>query len=261
MACAACLCACGQEFEQSYLDNVDNADVGQYLDTSYSESQATIIECMGTQVDITGTGVVYDNGVVTITQEGTYILRGTFNDGCIEIDASKQENIQLVFDNIMIQSKGWPCIYVKRCNECLITLANGTTNMLIDSEIYATESSSSEPNAAIFSKHDLVFNGSGTLQVTGLFNHGISSKADLSFMSGTYIITANHDGIHGRDSVVILDGMFTIAAKGDGIDATNTQDSDKGYVYIQGGTFDIHADDDVVQAESYISIAPEISLE
>ena len=59
-------------------------------------------------------------------------------------------------------------IYVSNADKVVITLAEGTENVVTDGDSYlladaaATDAASAEPNATIFSKADLTINGSGS---------------------------------------------------------------------------------------------------
>lgn len=51
------------------------------------------------------------------------------------------------------------------------------------------------------------------------------------------IQAANH-GISGKDSIRIADGSFVVTAGKNCLDSDNDEDSDKGFIYIAGGSFD-----------------------
>ena len=74
-----------------------------------------------------------------------------------------------------------------------------------------------EPNAAIFSKDDLVIAGTGKLTVNGNFNNGIASKDDLKITGGDIFVTAANNGIKGKDSLVIANANITVDAVGDAL--------------------------------------------
>ena len=112
-----------------------------------------------------------------------------------------------------------------------------------------------EPDAAFYSKEDLSINGDGTLVITGNYSNGLRSKDDLVLAGGTIEITAKNNAIKGKDSVSILAGNYTLnTTEGDGIQANNSEDAEKGYVAIDGGTFTIQSGRDGIQAETNLSI-------
>jgi hypothetical protein len=64
-----------------------------------------------------------------------------------------------------------------------------------------------------------------------------------------------NDGIKGRDSIAVKDGMITVNAGGDGMQSNNDEDVEKGYVAIEGGTLDITASLDGIQAETSLLVS------
>lgn len=198
--------------------------------------------------------VQIDKTTATITKAGTYILTGTLTDGQIIVDAENKGDVKLVLNDAVINCSSSAPIYIKSGNT-VITLADGTEKSVSDGEEYIYEKEDDdEPNAAIFAKDDLTFNGSGSLTVTGNYNHAIQSKDDLKFVAGTFDITSVGDGIVGKDSISVKDGIFTITSAGDGIKSTNIEETNKGYIMIDGGTFQIQSENDAMQAETLLRV-------
>lgn len=223
------------------------------LDTSYDESSATTIT-LSDDTTVDGDGVSVDGQTVTINAAGTYVISGKLSSGQLIVNVGKEEKIHLIFKDVTITSEDGPAVWIQQTEKAIITLAEGTTNTFEDSTTYTLDSGETEPDATIYSKEDLVFNGTGTLKVTGNYNNGIRGKDDVSFISGTYVIKAKHNGIKGKDSVAIRDGKYTIeTTEGDGIQANNSEDTEKGYVAIDGGTIAITSARDGIQAETNLS--------
>ncbi len=190
---------------------------------------------------------------MTITEEGVYVLSGTFT-GQIIVEADDTAKIQLVLNGVNITSNDGPAIYIKTADKVFITLEEGSKNTLSDSITYTLAEGEDEPNAAIFSKCDLTINGTGSLTVNGNYRHGILTKDDLAITGGVLNITAKEHGIRGRDSVEISGGAFIINAGEDGIQSNNDTDTEKGYIIISGGSFDITAGNDGIQAETTLAV-------
>lgn len=92
---------------------------------------------------------------------------------------------------------------VMNADKVVVTLAAGTTNTLSDtSSCTYTDTTNKEPNATVFSKDDLIFNGTDSLTVNSNFNNAIS-KDKLKFVNGTYTIKSVSDGIKGKDYIGI----------------------------------------------------------
>lgn len=213
-------------------------------------SDAVTITGKGDTVEISGKGAQAEAGSVTITQAGTYVLEGSFY-GQILIDAGRDELVHLVLAGVNIVSEESAAIYGLQSDKIVITLQDGTENSVSDGSAYVyAEADEDEPNAVIFSKDDLTFNGNGSLCAEGNYEDGIRTKDDLLFISGTYKLTTVKDAIQGKDSVTIVDGNFVIDAGNDGIKSSNDSDTEKGWVTIAGGTYEISAGDDALHAET-----------
>ncbi|CEI71782.1 carbohydrate-binding domain-containing protein [Romboutsia hominis] len=225
----------------------------QAIDSTKSEELKevdTYIE-LGDSISINGEGAKVENNVVTITSAGTYSISGELKDGQIVVSASEEDKVQIQLNNANITSSNSAPIYVKSAKKVVIGLIEGTKNTITDGENYVFEDATTdEPNAAIFSKDDLTIIGTGSLVVNANYNNGITSKDDLKIEGGQITVNAVSDGLRGKDSITILDGKITIDAKEDGMKSSNTEDAEKGYIHIQGGTLNITAGQDGIQAET-----------
>ncbi|HEX5350860.1 MAG TPA: carbohydrate-binding domain-containing protein [Trichococcus sp.] len=223
-------------------------------DSSYSESNSTAISFSNQTITVDGSGAAADGSVLTITQPGTYILSGTLSEGQVRVETVDEADVQIVLDGATITNSTGAAIYVKSANSATITLAEGTTNTLSDGETYTFEDSEDEPDATLFSKSDLILNGTGTLVVDANYAHAIKGKDDVTIAEGTYEITSVGDAIKGSDSLFISSGTFTIDAGGDGLQSTNEEEEGKGTLSIETGTFAITAASDGIQAATDLQI-------
>lgn len=206
---------------------------------------------LGSEINVEGKGVKVENNKVTITSAGTYSISGKLDDGQIIINAGKEDKVNIILNGVDITSSNSAPIYAINSKKVVISLNDKTENTITDGEKYVLEDESSdEPNAAIFSKDDLIFIGSGKLTVNGNYNHGIVSKDELKIQSGNIVVNSKNDGIKGKDCVNMTDGNIVIKSGGDGIQSNNTTDSTKGYVLIEGGTINITSVEDGIQAET-----------
>lgn len=223
-------------------------------DSSYSESNSTAITFSDQTITVDGSGAAADGSILTITQPGTYILSGTLNEGQVRVETVDETDVQIVLDGATITNSTGAAIYVKSANSATITLAEGTTNTLSDGETYTFEDSEDEPDATLFSKSDLILNGTGTLVIDANYAHAIKGKDDVTIAEGTYELTSVGDAIKGSDSLFISSGSFTINAGGDGLQSTNEEEAGKGTLTIESGTFAITAASDGIQAATDLQI-------
>lgn len=250
---------------------IDKEFTASDLDVGYEESTATHITLSDTNIDVSGNGATSKDGILTISDEGTYVITGTITDGQIVVDAKDTDKLQIVLNGVSITCANYAPIYIKSADKVFITLQENTVNTLIDGAEYV-QMDEKNVDGVIYSRADLTINGSGTLNITGNYKHGIISKDDLVITGGTYNITAIKDALSGKDCVKIKDGTFTLSTTtGNGIQSKNGDDTTKGYVYIsdgvinvvkcnegiegtviiiEGGTIDVTADDDGFNAAS-----------
>jgi len=218
---------------------------------SWTEAESTMIKLNGTTATVTGSGAKAASGSVTISEAGTYVLSGELTNGQIVVNVADKGVVHLVLNGATIHDNDSAGIYIQKAGKAVITLEKGTQNAVSDGKTYVyADSSTDEPDAAIFSKADLTFNGAGQLTVTGNYNEGITSKDDLKIISGSINVKAADDGIKGKDMVAIQSGTITVDAAGDGIKSTNDTDASKGFVAIADGTFNIQSGCDGIQAET-----------
>lgn len=235
--------------------NIDSSEIfsDRDFEIGYDETTSAQITLNGTSASCDSNAVLISGSTVTITDEGTYILNGTLENGMVIVDAEDSDKIQLVLNGVSITNESSASIYVRQADKVFITTNTDTKNFLSNGGTY-TAIDDNNIDAVIFSKADLTLNGTGVLSIHAEAGHGIVSKDDVIVTSGTYDITATSHGISGKDRVGIANGSFTIVSGKDGIHAENTDDTSLGYVYLEDGTFDITAQGDGISAENVLQI-------
>ncbi len=219
----------------------------------YDESAAALIRLEGDTARCDSDAVQISGGTVTITDEGTYILSGTLDNGMLIVQAEATDKLQLVLDGVTIACETSAALYIREADKVFITTAPDSVNTLSNGGSY-TAIDENNIDAVLFSKADLTLNGSGELIINAAAGHGVVSKDDLVITSGTYLITAASHGLSGKDSIRIAGGELTIDAGKDGIQAENADDASLGFLYIADGTFAITADGDGLSAGSYAQL-------
>ena len=190
---------------------------------------------------------VVDN-TYTITTSGTYILSGNLDDGNIVVDA-QDGIVELALTGTSIKSSSFSPICVVQAEEVDIKSASETYNEIIDERSFIE---TEEYDAAIYSESDLDIKGKGYLVVESKYN-GIKSKDDLKIKNLALKVTADNNALKGNDSVTVENGnLILISTNGDGIKTSNTDISSKGVqrgnIEIEGGTINIYAYDDAIDA-------------
>ncbi len=240
----------------AYYDGTGTEGTEKVLDTySWKNSKTSYIALEGNSITLSGGGAMVNGSMITIMNAGTYDIRGTLDDGQIIVNAKGTDIVKLVLNGVDISCSTSSPIYVVNAEETIIILADGTENYVTDGESYMFKNSTSDdPNAAIFSKDDLAINGNGSLTVNAHYNNGIQSKDDLEITGGDITVNAVNDGIKGRDSIVVKDAKITVNAGADGMQSNNDEDPERGYVSIESGIININAEKDGIQAETRLTI-------
>ena len=224
--------------------------------------------------DLTGAAeyAVEDGRDIEITAAGVYVLSGTAKNVTVTVDAGDEDKVQLVLDGLTLTNEDFPCIYVKNADKVFVTTTKSDNSLTVTGAFSADGDTNTD--AVIFSRDDLVLNGTGTLTISSTDN-GVASKDDLKITGGTLVIDCAADGLEANETIAVADGTFTITAGSDAIQGAAAVQIDGGtfdltaregiegtYVLIRGGTIAITASDDGVNAarkSSQVSPAVEIS--
>lgn len=237
--------------------SIDTAGVGTVaeIDTAWDSSKANRIVLKRTSIETGGTGTTVSGTVCTVTKAGDYEVTGTLDDGQIVVDVSGKGLVRLRLAGASVSSSTTSPLYVRSADTVAVVLAAGTENFLTDAENYVFPAGEDEPDAALFSKEDLVLAGSGRLTVVGRYAKGIRSKDALLISGGEIDVTSAGHGIVGKNSLTISGGRTTVVSQGDGLRSTDTSSSKpRGFVYVAGGVVDVTSAKDGISAESQVLI-------
>ena len=205
----------------------------------------------------TDASVLIDGQTVTITQEGTYQIAGTLDDGALIVESGENAKITLVLGGVSIKNATGAAIQIGTADDVTIELEEGTTNVLQSGEEVdiATATESEEASGgALQSKADLKIKGKGSLTVLGYLNNGIHCTKDLKIKNGNISVTALGHGIKGKKSVTVSGGTVTVTSGKDGITSDETENEEKGFVTIEGGEIIITSAGDGVSAETTLTV-------
>ena len=205
----------------------------------------------------TDASVLIDGQTVTITQEGTYQIAGTLDDGALIVESGENAKITLVLGGVSIKNTTGAAIQIATADDVTIELEEGTTNVLQSGEevdIAAATESEETSGGALQSKADLKIKGKGSLTVLGYLNNGIHCTKDLKIKNGNISVTALGHGIKGKKSVTVSGGTVTVTSGKDGITSDETENEEKGFVTIEGGEIIITSAGDGVSAETTLTV-------
>ena len=222
---------------------------------AYDASAATTITASGGSAEVSGSdagNVTVDGGTVTITGSGTYVVSGTL-DGQVVVNADKAD-VRLVLAGASITNTGGPAIDIQDAGSAVMVLAEGTTNTLADDSAYA-DTRRDAATAGTRSSDTLTITGTGSLNVTGSYNDGISSKNGLVITGEpTITVDAVDDGVRGKDYLLVSSGSLTVSAGGDGLKSSEDNDETKGFVALGDATVNVTSGDDGVSATTDVTV-------
>lgn len=231
----------------SEVEKVTMGTASSIVEINYNGTDAEIVNPFafeGVTVTKTGADVVVTS---TSLNELSYKLTGTTTSGSFKIYSDTKFILDL--NSVSITNNDGAAINIQTGKKCTVQL-NGTSN-LTDASSYATVSGEDQ-KGCFFSEGQLIFTGTGTLNVSGNYKHGICSDDYIDIQSGTVnIVKAANDGIRANDYFLMTDGNLTTSTTGDGIDA------DAGYIQIDGGTMNITvstADTKGIKCDSIITV-------
>ncbi len=163
----------------------------------------------GVEVTVNGGHVTANHGS---EKKICYVVSGTTANGSFTVIGDKKYAVKL--NGVNITNPDSAALNLLSGKRAFVILAEGTKNTL-------TDGTGGSQKGALYCKGKLLFNGSGSLNVTGNTNNGIHSADYIVFNKGNNIYvksTANH-GIKANDGIFINGGILNVevsaaAAKG-----------------------------------------------
>lgn len=230
----------------------ESASVAQLSNTEETEESTYTKRDLEQSPDISDAQYinVSDGETVSISSEGVYVISGSAEDCTIMIEADENAKVQLVLDGVKIENSDFPAIYVVSADKVFVTTTDSENSLTVSGQFRADGETNTD--AVIFSKDDLVLNGTGTLDVTSYYGNGITCKDDMKITGGTYNVKSALDAFEANDSISVSDGTFNIATNKDGLHCEN--DETEGTITISGGTFSINSGSDGIQACALLQI-------
>lgn len=189
-------------------DYIENSEFSSTISIVYSGSSATVSGSVdGVEVTVDGADVLVNSSAKKVE----YALSGTSSDGRFKLYSEKKFKLSLNSLNLT-NNDGAP-VNIQSGKRAFVVLSG--TNTLKDGSSYNTADGEDE-KGCLFSEGELLFSGSGTLNVTGNYKHGIVSDDYILFRPGNVInVTAsNGHGLKANDAVTIAGGVLNVSVSG-----------------------------------------------
>ena len=230
-------------------DFIENYSPSKIVTITYTETSVTVSPDIIDQVSYT----IVDKTHLMINSSRSkmvYRIQGTSSNGSLKIYSEKK--FQLAMLGVNLTNPKGPAINIQSGKTVYVTLAANKTNTLCDGETYAEPPyDNGEPEdqkGTLFSEGQLIFSGTGTLNVKSYGGHGICSDDYIRIRSGNInILAAAKDGFNTNDifrvgRMAASAPTISINATGDGIDCG------KGNILIEAGNITVNTVDDGLTA-------------
>ncbi|MBQ4153258.1 MAG: carbohydrate-binding domain-containing protein, partial [Oscillospiraceae bacterium] len=103
-------------------------DAELFTDRDYrvddTTAESVTIELNGNSAKASSNSVKISGSTVTITEEATYILSGTLNNGRIVVDADETAKLQIVLNGVDVTAKTSAALYILEADKVFVTLAD-----------------------------------------------------------------------------------------------------------------------------------------
>lgn len=235
------------ELVDEWGDFVENFSTTKIITINFKETGVT---CNSNVSDVTYT--ITNNTHIEINSSRSkvgYIVRGSCSNGSLKIYSTKK--FQIMANNLTLTNPTGPAINIQSGKTVYFTLSG--TSTLCDGQTYATapnapDGTPEDQKGTLFSEGQLIFNGTGTLDVTSLGGHGICSDDYIRIRSGNITVTALKDGFNTNDKFQMgrtasASPVVKVKAEGNGIDCG------KGNIIIEAGKLCINANGEAIKAE------------
>lgn len=232
-------------------DFIENYSPEKRVTITFSETGVTVIPNMVSGVTIS----VRDNTHVTVNStigKVQYIVKGKCSDGSIKFYSTKK--FQLMLGGLDLTNNNGPAINIQTGKTIYFTIGAGTTNNLCDGATYAeptvTGGKAEDQKGTLFAEGQMIFNGTGTLNITSLGGHGICSDDYLRIRSGKInILSAVKDGFHTNDLFRVGRTAserpeISVSCEGDAIDCG------KGNVLIEAGILTLNSAGEAIKVSN-----------
>ena len=209
-------------------DYVEQSSFSKFVEIVFSGNNASFTgDVDGVSITVSGADVV----VNSTTDAVAYTLKGTTTDGSLKIYSDKKFKLEL--SGVSITNPTAAAINIQSKKRVFVVLADGTENNLTDGSTYTDTTDGEDMKACLFSEGQLIFSGSGTLNVEGNCKAGIRSDDYIVVRPGVniYVKTTAGNGIKANDYLDIRGGVINVEATAAGAKALSSD----GYVTVSGG--------------------------
>jgi len=182
-----------------------------------------------------------------VTQESIFSLSGEYY-GSLQFALGYNTTATIELSGVKIAADNNCPFYISGGTEADISAKKGTENY-----IYDYRSSAIELKAALYSECDLKLKGAGSLTVASNSYMGIHGKDDITVQKLTLNVDSYDIALKGNDEFYMKSGAITLISRyADGIKTSNTglsaKGNQKGKIIIEDGILTVYAAYDAIDA-------------
>lgn len=175
----------------------------------------------GVEITVNGSHVTANHGS---EKKVCYVVSGSTTNGSLTILGDKKYAVKL--NGVSITNPDSAALNLLSNKRAFVILADGTTNTL-------TDGVGGSQKGTLYCKGKLLFNGSGSLSVTGNTNNGIHSADYITFSNGCniYVKVAKNHGVKANDGIFINGGILNVEVSAAAAKGINSES----HIIINGG--------------------------
>ena len=210
-------------------DYIENTTFDKTITVTFSQSgNASVSGDESGIVNINGNDVIATNNTDQVIK---YVLTGETSDGFFKLYSTKKQAI--VLNSVSITNPDGAAINNQSKKRTFIVLNDGTKNYLTDGANYSDATDSEDMKGCFFSEGQLIFSGSGYLEVDANCKAGIRSDDYVRTMpkANIWVDASSGNGIRGNEAVILTGGVVNINVTGTADKGISTD----GEVRIEGG--------------------------
>ncbi len=218
-------------------EKTDDSEYDRTIKIVFSSDGAAVSGDTDGIVTVSGNDVTVNN---TSDEIILYVLSGSASDGFFKLYSSKRQAIEL---NALTLTNPFGTAINNQSHKRTNVILSGTSK-LADGSVnssghYPDETSDEDMKAAFFSEGQLIFSGSGTLEVNAKGKSGITSDDYLRFLDGptiSVVSTAGH-ALRGKEAVLVSGGNIDLSVSATGKKGISTDS----LAYFGGGVVTINS--------------------
>ena len=215
------------ENDSAYNDYVENSPWNRVINIDFNGTTATVTGTVpGVMVSASGAHVT----VINIVAPVKFVVSGQTSDGELKFYGDKR--FQLLLNGADITNPQGAAVNNQGGKSMYVVLAEGTVNTLCDGVNY-TMVDEEDQKAALFSEGQIIFSGTGTLNVNAQGRGGIRSDDYIRIRPGVKInvYSTALDGLRANDGIIVDGGVVNVETTGAGAKGVRSE----GPMTVNGG--------------------------